>query len=87
MWHIPPVTTESKLAALAAQRAERAEVTRQTGIRFEGDRVIHPRVVLMTCLHGGCLYVAGGQDEASALGKLEHHLSRAHGMQAPREVA
>lgn len=74
-------------AAKAYQAAERARVEQATGIRFQGDALVPPRIVLIPCVTGTCLYVAGGADESEAFEKLEGHLVRRHGIQAPKEIA
>jgi len=83
------VTSQSVEDAKAYQQAERAKVEQATGLVITDAGAHKPvqRIVLIPCLHNGCLYVAGGSDKARAFSKLERHLERKHGMHAPAEVA
>ena len=80
---------DSVTLAKQNQQQERQRVALATGIRFVGDTPVPPipRIVLTACTCHGCLYVAGGKSEGDSLTKLESHLRRVHGVQAPKEVA
>lgn len=85
------MTSQSVDAAKAYQQAERQRVTDLTGLVITDDGATEAiqlnHITVIPCLCAGCLYVAGGSSRDQAFTKLERHLERKHGMQAPREVA
>lgn len=73
------VTPESIARAKAAQRAERANVTQQTGVRFEGDQMVPPSLLyVICCSRPGCRYAASAQSEGRAVRALSAHLVQVH---------